>query len=467
MPQVRPMPFTNFRPLPYHADSELFMRALNELGMPAFLDSSSHGGRNGSLDILAAAPVAYLKVENGVISCSDNAAKLVGSFNNSREIFSYIRVLKEHFLPHSEEQPADKLQLEHAGTVIAYLGYPTLTSKADFSIMDAFVGIYLWSIVIDHDSQSCELRMHAGCSSTTIDQTLASIEEALARVAGTVATTFSLETPFTNGTSFTEYQDAFAQIKSRIDNGDCYQVNLTQSFTAKVGGAPLAAYLKLRRATTAPFSAYMDWNSGALLSLSPERFVSVKNDAVLTQPVKGTRPRGESKQDDSRLARELAASEKDRAENLMIVDLLRNDLGRVCETGSIKVNQMFTIESFSNVHHLVSDVTGKLPRGKDALDLLSSCYPGGSITGAPKLSAMQIIQKVERDARRVYCGTVFYLGADGSFDSNITIRSLLWQSGMLSCWAGGGIVADSNCEQEYQECFDKINNIFRALRELS
>lgn len=461
------MPFTNFRPLPYSADSELLMRALNELGMPAFLDSSSHGGSNGTRDILAAAPVAYLKVENGVLSCSDNAAKIIGSSNDSTEFLSYIRLLKEHFLAYSNEQPTDKPQLEHAGTVIAYLGYPTLTSKANFSIMDAFVGLYLWTIVVDHDSQSCELRVHASCSSATIDQTLASIEEALARASAAEATTFTLETPFTNGTSFAEYQGAFAEIKSRIDNGDCYQVNLTQSFTARGRGAPLAAYLKLRRATTAPFSAYIDWDTGALLSLSPERFVSVKNDAVLTQPVKGTRPRGESKQDDRRLARELAVSEKDRAENLMIVDLLRNDLGRICETGSIQVNQLFTVESFSNVHHLVSDVSGKLPAGKDALDLLASCYPGGSITGAPKLSAMQIIQKVEHDARRVYCGTVFYLGADGSFDSNITIRSLLWQSGVLSCWAGGGIVADSDCEQEYQECFDKINNIFKALRELS
>ena len=199
------------------------------------------------------------------------------------------------------------------------------------------------------------------------------------------------------------------------------------------------------------------------MSLSPERFISLKQGAVLAQPIKGTRARGESEAEDKRLARELAASEKDRAENLMIVDLLRNDLGRVCETGSIEVNQLFTIESFSNVHHMVSDVSGRLLPGKDALDLLNSCYPGGSITGAPKLAAMEIIQKVEHEARRVYCGTVFYLGADGSFDSSITIRSLLWETDVLSCWAGGAIVADSDCEQEYQECFDKIDNIFNAL----
>jgi len=223
----------------------------------------------------------------------------------------------------------------------------------------------------------------------------------------------------------------------------------------------------LRRATKAPFSAYIDWQSGALLSLSPERFVRVQGGSVLTQPIKGTRPRSASLEQDAVLARELAASIKDRAENLMIVDLMRNDLGRVCETGSIDVKQLFSIKSFSNVHHMVSDIVGRLKNDKDAIDLLTSCYPGGSITGAPKLSAMKIIREVERDARRVYCGTVFSLGANGDLDSSITIRSLLWQSEKLHCWAGGGIVADSDCAQEYQECFDKIDNIFNVLHDLS
>jgi len=443
------------------------MRALNEHGMPAFLDSANHGNSNGQVDILAAAPVAHLKVVNGVLSYSENVTGLIGSSTNSAEFLSYIRLLKEKYLPSLKQESANQQQLEHAGTVIAHLGYPTLIGKADFSINDAFVGIYLWTIVVDHQRRSCEFRMHPSCSASTIDQTLASVELSLNKVATTDPAAFCLESPVVNGINFAEYQDAFAEIKSRIDSGDCYQVNLSQGFTAKGRGEPLAAYLKLRRATMAPFSAYIAWNNGALLSLSPERFISLKQGAALSQPIKGTRARGKSKDEDRRIARELAASEKDRAENLMIVDLLRNDLGRVCETGSIMVNQLFTIESFSNVHHLVSDVAGALLPGKDALDLLGSCYPGGSITGAPKLAAMEIIQEVEHEARRVYCGTVFYLGADGNFDSSITIRSLLWEAGVLSCWAGGGIVADSDCEQEYQECFDKVSNIFRALAELS
>jgi len=442
------------------------MRALNELGMPAFLDSAGHGGSNGSLDILTAAPIAYLRVENAVLFCSDNARELIGRSTESDSFLSYIKDLKEEFLPALNVQSTDEQQLEHAGTAIVHLGYPTLIGKAVFSITDAFVGIYLWTIVFDHTKKSCDLRMHPSCSAATIEQTLARIEQSLDRAAAVEPAAFHLESPFVNGTSLGEYQDAFAEIKSRIAKGDCYQVNLTQNFSAQGRGEPLAAYLQLRRVTTAPFSAYISWGSGALLSVSPERFISLKKGAVLTQPVKGTRPRGESEDEDRRLAQELASSEKDKAENLMIVDLLRNDLGRVCETGSIEVNQLFAIKSFSNVHHMVSDVTGRLRADKDALDLLASCYPGGSITGAPKLASMEIIQEVEQALRRVYCGTVFYLGADGGFDSSITIRSLLWESGVLSCWAGGGIVADSVCDREYQECFDKISNIFSVLEDL-
>lgn len=442
------------------------MRCLNELGMPAFLDSANHGGRNGSLDVLAAAPSAFMLVENGVFSCTDNVTGIVGRSTSSVDFFSNIRFLKDKLLPTTENESASNLQMEHAGSLIAYLGYPALNGKAKLRISDAFVGVYLWTVVVDHALECCELRAHPSCSSDYIDGTAASIIDSLTAAAAGEPPSFSLESPFCADTSYTQYQSAFDEIKTRIDDGDCYQVNLTQRFTASGRGDPLGAYLKLRRATKAPFSAYLDWGSGALLSLSPERFISLQQDAVLTQPIKGTRPRGESNEQDCALVKELASSEKDRAENLMIVDLMRNDLGRVCITGSIEVNQLFAIESFSNVHHMVSAVSGRLHADRDALDLLASCYPGGSITGAPKLSAMHIIQEVERDTRRIYCGTVFRLGANWALDSSITIRSLLWQSGKLHCWAGGGIVADSDCAQEYQECFDKIDNIFNALHDL-
>ena len=462
------MPHSNIRILPYLANSEPYMRALNAaFELPAYLDSSNHGGENGSVDLLAAAPIAHMKIEDGDFSCSDNAERVVHNSIDSQEFINNIRALRKKFLPASyspanQEAPSE-VKLEHAGSVIAFLGYPSLRDKAQFSITDAYVGIYQWLIVIDHAAKSCELRFHPSCSPLSMDRTEGAITASLADPAAETGD-FSLESAFKQETSTEQYRDAFTQIMSHIDSGDCYQVNLTQSFTAHGSGEPLEAYIKLRRATRAPFSAYMNWGNSALLSLSPERFLRANGGTVLTQPVKGTRPRGASEPEDARMAQELSSSEKDRAENLMIVDLLRNDLGRVCEAGSIEVNQLFTIQSFSNVHHLVSDVSGRLRSELDPMDLLESCYPGGSITGAPKLSAMRIIQELEQDARRVYCGTAFYLGADNKFDSSITIRSLFWQSGLLRCWAGGGIVADSDCDQEYQECFDKINNLFKALQ---
>ena len=220
----------------------------------------------------------------------------------------------------------------------------------------------------------------------------------------------------------------------------------------------------MRNATQAPFSAYMNWQSGALLSLSPERFLSLRDNTVLTQPIKGTRPRSEDSNTDAQLASALVESEKDRAENLMIVDLLRNDLGRVCKTGSVKANQLFALQSFSNVHHMVSSISGELAQGLGAFELLASCFPGGSITGAPKLRAMEIIEQLEQASRRAYCGSVFYLSANGNMDSSITIRTLLWQQDHILCWAGGGIVADSECDAEYDECFDKINIIIKTLQ---
>lgn len=458
------MPAPQIRELPYFADSALYMRALSMLEMPAYLDSASHGGEHGTRDVLAAAPVAYVCVEKGEFTCSENAADLLGGSIDSRDFLSYIRLLKEVFLPFYEDSSEAPALLEHCGAVIGYLGYPELTGRSELRIHDAFVGVYLWTLVVDHVLNRCSLRFHGSCSTEFIEQAAKMLAAALKDSEAEAVGEFRLDSDFQAQSSYENYEDAFDDIKSRIDRGDCYQVNLTQCFKARSHGAPLEAYLRLRDATAAPFSAYMHWGSGALLSLSPERFLSLRQKSVLTQPVKGTRPRGASAAGDARLALELANSEKDKAENLMIVDLLRNDLGRICETGSIVVNQLFSTQSFSNVHHLVSDVCGQLQDGMDALDLLASCYPGGSITGAPKLSAMSIIKAVEKSPRRAYCGTAFCWSGDGSFDSNITIRSLLWKAGELSCWAGGGIVADSDCAAEYRECFDKIGNIFRALQ---
>lgn len=461
------MPASNVRTLPYFEDSQTVMRALSALEMPAFLDSANSPGDNGNRDILAAAPLAFLSIAGGVLSSTENIESNRAGSMDSGSFFSYIRKLKDQYLPIPSHSALSESALDLCGAVIGNIGYPELSGRSKFIIQDAFVGFYPWTLVIDHDKRQCTLRFHPKYTSRYIDEIHAAIEGAIRGEQVPERDNFGLTSAFASHSSFEDYRTAFSDIKARIERGDCYQVNLTQGFTAQCEGDPLAAYFKLRSATNVPFSAYINWGTGALLSLSPERFVRLRGEDVLTQPIKGTRPRGPTKAEDFALATELSASEKDTAENLMIVDLLRNDIGKVCETGSIDANQIFTVESFSNVHHLVSNVTGKLNPNKDGMDLLEACYPGGSITGAPKLSAMHIIRELEQAQRRVYCGSVFCWGSEGNLDSSITIRSLLWQASQICCWAGGGIVADSDCEQEYQECFDKIANIFNALEERS
>ena len=203
---------------------------------------------------------------------------------------------------------------------------------------------------------------------------------------------------------------------------------------------------------------------GSVLSSSPERFLKVRDGVVETKPIKGTRPRAGHPRLDAERVAELQASSKDRAENVMIVDLLRNDLSKNCETGSVKVPRLFEVESFATVHHLVSTVTGTLRADRDALDLLRGCFPGGSITGAPKHRAMQIIEELEPQRRGVYCGAIGYLGYDGAMDLNIAIRTLVYSGGSVRFWAGGGIVADSQLDEEYQETFDKAAALLKLLQ---
>jgi para-aminobenzoate synthetase component 1 len=264
-----------------------------------------------------------------------------------------------------------------------------------------------------------------------------------------------------------DYDLAFARIRRYIVDGDCYQVNLAQRFETQACGDAWSAYRTLRALSPAPHAAYLNLPFAQILSVSPERFLQVRKRHVETRPIKGTRPRADDRQLDAERVRELAESGKDRAENLMIVDLLRNDLAKNCSLGSVHVPRLFAVESFADVHHLVSTVRGELAAGRDALDLLRGCFPGGSITGAPKLRAMQIIEELERYRRGVYCGSIGYLGYDGAMDTSIAIRTLVYRAGVARYWAGGGIVADSVAADEYQETLDKAHCFFDLIRRVS
>ena len=260
-----------------------------------------------------------------------------------------------------------------------------------------------------------------------------------------------------------EYVAAISRVKDYIAAGDIFQVNLSQRFSADLHTDPWALYRRLRTINPAPFAGLLLFRDGVVASASPERFLRVRGRWVETRPIKGTRPRGTTPEEDDRLARELLASEKDRAELVMIVDLERNDLGRVCSYGTVRVPELVRLESYATVHHLVSTVIGRLHDTRDTTDLLRATFPGGSITGAPKVRSMEIIDELEPTQRAVYTGSIGWIGFDGEMDLNIVIRTYLVRDGMVHWQVGGGIVADSDPEAEYQETLDKARALRAAL----
>jgi len=281
------------------------------------------------------------------------------------------------------------------------------------------------------------------------------------------------------------YLSAILKIKEYITAGDCYQVNLSQRFSAETDDSPYEIYQRLRRVSPAPYSAFLNLGNAQILSASPELFLSVDGQEVTTRPIKGTRPRGKIPVQDAGLLEELITSQKDRAELLMITDLLRNDLGRVCEPGSVQVPRLCEVESFAQVHHLVSTIRGRLQGGRDVVDLLRATFPGGSITGAPKIRAMEIIHELETVPRNVYTGAIGWIDSTGNARFNIAIRTMVYkpypllpsplageggpaarqvsEGGTVYYWGGGGIVADSDPKAEFEETVTKVAGIKDAL----
>jgi para-aminobenzoate synthetase component 1 len=261
-----------------------------------------------------------------------------------------------------------------------------------------------------------------------------------------------------------EYIKAVDRVREYIAAGDVFQVNLSQRFEANLKVSPYELFRRLRQVNPAPFASYLNFGEVTIASASPERFLKVQGDLVETRPIKGTRPRGRDLAEDESLAQELLHSIKDKAENVMIVDLERNDLGRVCRYGSIKVTELAILETFPTVFHLTSTVVGRLRQGESNIDLLKATFPGGSITGAPKIRAMEIIDELEPTKRSVYTGSIGYLGFDGDIDLNIVIRTFLIKKDKAYFQVGGGIVYDSNPQAEYIETLDKAKALIQALQ---
>jgi para-aminobenzoate synthetase component 1 len=260
-----------------------------------------------------------------------------------------------------------------------------------------------------------------------------------------------------------EYVKAVAIAREYICAGDIFQVNLSQRFEVDLPIAPYELYRRLRLINPAPFAGYLGFDDVTVASSSPERFLRLRGDIVQTRPIKGTRPRGKSAAEDEALSWELLQSIKDRAENVMIVDLERNDLGRVCCYGTVRVRELWTLERYATVFHLTSTVEGRLRQGKNCIDLLKATFPGGSITGAPKVRAMEIIDELEPTKRGVYTGSIGYLSFNGEMDLNIVIRTFVIKDGKAYFQVGGGIVYDSDPEAEYVETLDKAKALIEAL----
>ncbi|MBX8577692.1 aminodeoxychorismate synthase component I [Pseudomonas cichorii] len=447
------MPTCTLSPLRYSSDpAEYFSRVRHAPGA-VLLDSGRPEADRGRFDLLSAWPLEHLVVEPG-----ESGTAFIQRLRDSLERLGLAQLPAESELP-------------FAGGLIGYLGYDfgrrleplPEQSIDDLQLPDARLGLYAWAVVSDHQAGTTQLVCHPALPES---ERLRLLELFQQPGSDSVPSEFHLSGPFQADLSALDYRKAITRIQDYIQAGDCYQVNFAQRFQTRCEGDSWAAYCALRSACPTPFSGYQSLPEGdAILSLSPERFVKVSHRAVETRPIKGTRPRGGDASEDEAYAQELLSSLKDRAENLMIVDLLRNDLGRSCTIGSVKVPELFSLESYPNVHHLVSSVTGELAANKDALDLIAGSFPGGSITGAPKIRAMQIIDELEPTRRALYCGSLIYMDVRGEMDSSIAIRSLLVKDGSISCWGGGGIVADSDCESEYQESFTKVRVLLRTLEQ--
>ena len=434
--------------LPYRSDAAHYYAALADLPWAVWLDSSGMA----RYDILTAAPHHTL-VLSEEITQSDPFAMIRGELG---------------------EQIAPIENVPFAGGALGYWSYDlarrmyTLPGVADDPkllpdmVPDMAIGIYDWALVLDHQQQTARLVSYRRFAETS--ELLPQILHRLQNYPQLPQDTFRVQGKITSNFTPANYASAFAAVQDYLQAGDCYQINLAQRFSAAATGDAFGAYLTLRSLSPAPYSAFLNMPHVQILCASPERFLRVQNGSVETKPIKGTRPRGGDVQQDLRLAEELRNHPKDRAENLMIVDLLRNDLGKSCMPGSVRVPKLFEVESYANVHHLVSTVEGKLAEGRDALHVLRDCFPGGSVTGAPKLRAMQIIEQLEPSRRGIYCGAIGYVGFDGNMDSNIVIRTLVHSGKEVRCWAGGGIVADSDEKAEYQETLDKASAMLKLLR---
>lgn len=446
--------------LPYFADSSALFSSIAGHPWSVFLDSGYPGCNQGRYDIIATDPLCTLVTQGGITEVTRHHETLT----SSADPFDLVKEQLTADFISEDDYPFN-------GGAIGYFSYdlarrletlPVIAKDAEH-IPDMAVGIYKWAVIVDHQQQKSVLVGH-DCDDQYWQALITKFSQLPEQQP---KESFKVIGPIESNMDKLAYTKAFDRIKKYLKEGDCYQVNLAQRFVAECEGNPWTAYLLLRELNAAPFSAYLNLPDVQILSSSPERFLKLTQGLVETKPIKGTRPRKLDDAEDQAEIKSLENSHKDKAENLMIVDLLRNDISKTCKKSSVKVPVIFNVESYATVHHLVSTVTGILAEDQQALDLLKSCFPGGSITGAPKIRAMEIIEELEPNRRGVYCGAIGYMGFNGNMDTNIAIRTLVHSKNTIRCWAGGGIVNDSVVDDEYQESFDKAAAMLDLLQQLT
>ncbi|WP_439510817.1 aminodeoxychorismate synthase component I [Marinimicrobium koreense] len=451
--------------LPYFVDSAHWFACLADWEAPVWLDSGHPGSHYGRFDILAAEPHTQL---TGRDAHCDIQRRGQPSERRESPPLDVVRELMPAPLSPLAEIP-------FATGAIGYFGYDLARrlerlpeqAAADITLPDLWLGFYDWAVVQDHQTAQAYLvtRPEQDIEPLRARLLAREPEKALENFLEETGNRFNINA-FKAELSAYSYHKKLNRILDYIHAGDCYQINLAQRFHADYQGNPARAFLALRQALPSPFSGFIPLADGAVISLSPERFIALHDGQAETRPIKGTAPRRSDPEADRAEAQALAQSAKNRAENLMIVDLLRNDLSKSCH--NVRTPKLFELQSFANVHHLVSTVTGELNPDADALTLLGGSFPGGSITGAPKVRAMEIIEELEPVRRSVYCGSLGYLSADGNMDTSIAIRTLVCNQGRIYCWGGGGIVADSEPESEYEESWNKVRVLMETLeREFS
>lgn len=427
-----------------------------------FLDSSLTHNILGRYSLIGFCPEIIFSSKNGRIEIKGSEINKIFCADPFEELKTLMRSYESNY----------DGELPFIGGAVGYFGYDMChhvenlprTAVDDVQIPDCFFGIYDGAIIIDHFGEAVYAASSGKLSDPDkwVDQAERVIKEGKSNLPSTGLSASEKKHHLISNIDKHDYFRSIDKIKNYISSGDIYQVNYTQRFEGECGYSPYELYYRLRSMNPAPFACYMDFGCGHIISSSPERFIQIKAGKVQTRPIKGTRARGKTAEEDRINQKELSESEKDRAELLMIVDLERNDLGKVCKTGSVKVTELFHIEEYATVYHLVSTVEGELDEGIHCMDCIKAMFPGGSITGAPKIRAMEIIDELEPTQRNIYTGSIGYIGFNSNADFNIVIRTIIQKGNKIYLQAGGGIVWDSDAQMEYEESLQKAKALINA-----